>query len=281
MDVVRPVDPKKRRVETLGLALVAFVLVFILWQTSSAGSLLYPFRLLVTFVHESGHGLAAIVTGGHFENFVVNDNGSGIARTSGGNPLFILPMGYLGAALFGGIILYAANRVKSAQSVAAIAGMYFLICGILFTGEWAVLIGAGTAAVAWMLAGKIAHPGWLRLIALIALVITLIIVRSNLALFIGLSAGIVLLALASFRASPAVRFGLDALAFAVGLNACDDLLYLWSNQSAGVGTTPNDALAMAQYTNTPTWLWIVLWIGLALAIMGAAIYYGLLRERQQ
>src|SRR5258708_22002342 len=133
MEAVRPMVGKRHRVETLGLALGAFVLVFILWQTSNAGSLLYPFRLLVTFVHESGHGLAAIMTGGHFEKFQVFDSGAGVARTSGGNPLFILPMGYLGAALFGALILYAANHVRAAQNVAFLVGGYFLLCAILFT----------------------------------------------------------------------------------------------------------------------------------------------------
>jgi len=280
MDAARPIDENRHRVETLALALGAFALVFILWQSSGAGSVLYPFRLLVTFVHESGHGLAAILTGGHFQNFQVFDNGSGVARTSGGNSLFILPMGYLGAALFGAIILFAANRVRAVQNVALVAGVYFLVCAILFTGEWAVLIGAGVAILAWLLAPRTPNPRLLRLIAVIALGVTLFIVRSDLALLIGLGAGTILLALASFGTPSAIRFCLDALAFATGLNACDDLLYLWSNQAARVGTTPNDALAMAQYTNTPTWLWIVLWSGLAVAIMAAAVYYGLLREHQ-
>src|ERR1041385_2016239 len=93
------------RAESLIFAFLAFALVVLLWQGSSNNGVMYPFRLLVTFVHESGHGLAALVTGGRFDSFVVYENGSGEALTAGGNPLLILPMGYLGAALFGAALL--------------------------------------------------------------------------------------------------------------------------------------------------------------------------------
>lgn len=41
--------------------------------------ILYPFSLIYTFVHEMGHGIAAIMVGGHFEKFIMNLDGSGLA----------------------------------------------------------------------------------------------------------------------------------------------------------------------------------------------------------
>src|SRR5260221_5142196 len=105
--------PEKKlnsRVESLLLAFLAFSLVFVLWQGSFNSGLLFPFRLLVTFVHETGHGLAALISGGRFLGFVVYENGSGLATTAGGNSLLVLPMGYLGASPIGAALLHTANR---------------------------------------------------------------------------------------------------------------------------------------------------------------------------
>lgn len=268
------------RLESLLLAFLAFLLVFFLWQATFNNSLLYPFRLLVTFVHESGHGLTALLTGGRFEGFVVYENGSGVASTAGGNPLLILPMGYLGAALFGAGLLYAANRVQHVRAVAAIIGIFFIVCAVFYTGAgWQAFAGAAVAVISWLLATR----GWaqtlLRILSVAALVVMVIIVRSNVALIIGLIAGALLLVLAVFGSRRITLFALNALAFMIGFNALDDLQYLLSHQSAGIGSVPNDALALANYTHTPELVWILIWIGLTLLLMGAAIYWGLIKRK--
>src|SRR5258708_38659449 len=104
--------PEKKlnsRVESLLLAFLAFSLVFVLWQGSFNSGLLFPFRLLVTFVHETGHGLAALISGGRFLGFVVYENRSGLATTAGGHSLIVLPMGCLGRGLVGSGPLYTAR----------------------------------------------------------------------------------------------------------------------------------------------------------------------------
>src|SRR5947199_6032174 len=78
------------RRQALLLAFGAFVVVFFLWQVSGSSPILFPFRLLVTFVHESGHGLAAILTSGTFYSFEIYGNGAGVAFTGGGNPLVVI-----------------------------------------------------------------------------------------------------------------------------------------------------------------------------------------------
>ncbi|MBZ0275343.1 MAG: M50 family metallopeptidase [Anaerolineae bacterium] len=55
----------------LALGLVAVVIVFILWNVREVSFLLYPFRLFVTYVHEAGHGSAAILTGGELRSFEI------------------------------------------------------------------------------------------------------------------------------------------------------------------------------------------------------------------
>jgi len=45
--------------------------------------ILYPFKLLVTMLHEFGHAMGAIVTGGDVESIKINADGSGWCKTAG------------------------------------------------------------------------------------------------------------------------------------------------------------------------------------------------------
>lgn len=272
------------RGQILALAVGAFLVVYVLWQVSAQTNLLYPIRLFVTFVHESGHGLTAILTGGRFDHFQVFDNGAGLAFTAGGS-LFLVPqMGYLGAALFGAVLLYATNRVQRVNVVAGIVGLYFAVSAILFTGSGkvAVFVGAVVAVGLWMLADRVKPwSGTLRALSGLAVVLTLILARSELALMVGIVGGALLIALGVFATRPVTIFVLNMLAFLTGFNAINDVWSLMSSRVASVGSTPNDALAMANYTYTPVEFWIVLWTGLAIIMMGTSIYLAFIRPMRR
>lgn len=280
------------RRQILFSALGAFALVFVLWQLAphneTVSSLLYPFRLIVTFVHEAGHGIAALLTGGRFIEFRVFPNGAGLATTAGGNRLIITQMGYLGAAFFGAILLFAANRVRSARLVAVLAGLFFIGCALLFTGgEGSLLIGGvGLTIALWSAGGTLRQSeNQLQLVlrgaAIGALVLTFVMVRNNVALLTGIISGTALFALAALGSRPVVLFALNALALIVGFNALSDILALWNNQSIKLGNVPNDALAMAQMTNLPVNFWLIVWLAIALSVMGAAIWFGIIRPTRR
>ncbi len=114
------------RRQTMLITILALLFALLLWNmgdvenllnlgnspTSEAiGVLMWPVRLFVTFVHEAGHSLAALISGGQVHSFAVSPNGSGVATTAGGNRALILPAGYLGAALFGSLLFYLTNRI--------------------------------------------------------------------------------------------------------------------------------------------------------------------------
>ena len=139
----------------LVLAILAAVVVFILWNLPQLGFLLYPFRLFVTYIHESGHGTAALLTGGRFGGFEIFANGAGQASTTGGSRLLILPAGYLGAALFGAILFYLNNRFHRSRFLAIVLGIGLIIYSILF-GHIALLslivgslFGVALIALGW------------------------------------------------------------------------------------------------------------------------------------
>ncbi len=137
------------------LAILAVVVVLILWNIPQLDFLLYPFRLFVTYVHESGHGTAALISGGRFLGFEIFSNGSGQAITAGGSRWLILPAGYLGAALFGSILFYLNNRFHRSKLLAIIIGVGLIIYSLLF-GRIALLslivgsaFGIGLIALGW------------------------------------------------------------------------------------------------------------------------------------
>jgi len=72
--------------------------------------LLYPVTLLVTFLHEFGHAMGAILTGGSVEGLQINADGSGYTTTRGGSPGIVLMGGYLGSAVLGNILFRIGAR---------------------------------------------------------------------------------------------------------------------------------------------------------------------------
>src|SRR5512136_1460932 len=110
------------RRRSLLLAVVAFLVVFVIWQIPDLNGLLYPFRLFVTTVHELGHGVAAIASGGYFVQYEVHPNGAGIALTGGGMRWLVVSAGYLGTAVFGAVLLYLTNRTRRAGALAVALG---------------------------------------------------------------------------------------------------------------------------------------------------------------
>lgn len=79
---------------------------------------LYPVTLLVTFLHELGHALAALLSGGQVEGLHVSADGSGYTSTRGGSPGFILIGGYLGSAVLGNLLFYLGARHKALTDIA-------------------------------------------------------------------------------------------------------------------------------------------------------------------
>jgi hypothetical protein len=142
-------ENRAHRRRALVIALVAGVIVFILWNTPQLDAVLYPFHLFVTYVHEAGHGTMALLTNGQFLGFEIFANGAGQALTAGGSRLLILPAGYLGAALFGAVLFYLTNTVRHSRSLAIALGVVLAIFSLIF-GRFsltAFVVGVAFAAV--------------------------------------------------------------------------------------------------------------------------------------
>ncbi len=98
-------------------------------------NILYPFALLSTWVHEMGHGLAAIVAGGSFHRLVIYQNLGGTAYSSGVGSLgraFVAAGGLLGPAIAGGAIIVLGSRESTAQWVLAGLAVVLALSLVLF-----------------------------------------------------------------------------------------------------------------------------------------------------
>ena len=152
------VDWQLFRRRALAMSILAMALVFVVWNIPQLNFVLYPFRLFVTFVHEAGHGLSAIFTGGEFIRFEVAANGSGLATTRGGSRAVILPAGYLGSSLFGAFLFYLTNRVPYPRLIALALGSGLVWLSLFYgqTSEIALTVGVAFG-IALALMGLVAR----------------------------------------------------------------------------------------------------------------------------
>ncbi len=109
-------DQSWRHREVL-IVLALAIVSLLLWRAPFVGLLFYPFRLFGVFVHEISHGLAAMITGGEFHRFAVHPNLSGVALAEGGIRWIIVSAGYVGSAIFGGLLVILAARGSPARRV--------------------------------------------------------------------------------------------------------------------------------------------------------------------
>jgi hypothetical protein len=77
-------EDKPPRWTSRGSLIAAAIVILLLKQfLPFSGVLFYPFTLLSTWVHEMGHGIAALLVGGNFDHLDINWNASGLADIRG------------------------------------------------------------------------------------------------------------------------------------------------------------------------------------------------------
>src|SRR5438067_10595168 len=131
--------------------LLAAVLSIALWFIPFAEILSYPFRIFVTFIHEGGHAVAALLTGNSVQSLSVALNASGETYTTQGGRLsqmLVASAGYLGAMSFGALLLVMIRRaVRPRLVLLASAGVILgltIIFGLInpiFAGAWHSMTG--------------------------------------------------------------------------------------------------------------------------------------------
>ena len=106
-----------RKKDTLNLRrLGVFVLIGVRAVCFWHSPVLAPLKIFVVFLHETGHALATVFTGGGVVSMVITPWESGYVEYVGGLPVVIASAGYVGSALFGGVLLLLAGRPRLATT---------------------------------------------------------------------------------------------------------------------------------------------------------------------
>jgi hypothetical protein len=212
--------------------LIAAAISLALWFIPYAEILTYPFRIFVTFIHEGGHAIAALLTGNSVASLSVAMNASGETYTTQGgffSQMLVSSAGYLGATAYGALLLVLIRRTVAARIV--LLGSAGLIL--------ALTIGYGLWSPFTLIAGVL------------------------------LTGGLVLVAR---YASPRVAtFFVSFLAVQCILNAVLDLKTVFFLSTPFAPSVSTDAANMANATGIPSIFWAVAWIGLAFVILSFAM----------
>ncbi len=173
--------------------------------------LLYPVTMLVTFLHEFGHAMGAILTGGSVEGLQVSSDGSGYTTTRGGSPGIVLMGGYLGSAILGNILFrIGARHHHLAQGTLLAMAIFMCLAGVVWFESFE------STAILWLFA---------LTLAFIALKTTL---DQDVLMFLGLAA--VLYIIQDFNVGPSSDLAMYEQV--VGLFPAQVWMYIWLGLAA-------------------------------------------------
>lgn len=209
------------------------------------GWVTYPIRLFVTFIHEGCHALAAVITGGHVDSLVIRPDGSGVTWSAGGFGLLISSAGYLGATLFGALLVAALRRGVPAKYLLTLTGGLIGLLTLCFVrppsvaelGNFGLSVGVGIALTVALIFGGLRLP------------------------------------------ERSAAFAVSFLGVQCILNALFDLNVLLSRSVSGV--TQSDAGNMFRMTLIPAPVWAVLWLVVAAVMLWRVVLVPAFRDARQ
>jgi hypothetical protein len=255
---------------------VAILLTVFLSFLPFAQIITYPFLIFSTFIHETSHAFAAVLTGGEVESLIVTPNGSGMTYTRGGLRFVTSSAGYLGTTLFGALLLLLSRNQKNVRRVLLGSALFVLLVTALFVGHTNNVLVIAMIASIVILAGISMRPDHgaqtnkkpLMAVALGILMLLagyLILTRSLFSWAAGLLIATALFGVVRLASIRFAHFFLIFLAVQCSLNALEAIktVYFLSLGS----TCGNDAATMASLTGIPAWIWAILWAFLSIVIL--------------
>ena len=164
--------------------MVAFwlIVVFSVLLTNVPGVsfFLTPINQFVTMVHEMGHAIATILTGGHVNSMTIVSDGQGhggLTNSIGGWRFFIVQAGYVGTTLFGCLLIYLGQYPRLSKFILSALGVVMIGSSLLFVTPglldpmrflqalFSLLWGVGMGGACVYLGRKL-KPAWANLAVL-------------------------------------------------------------------------------------------------------------------
>jgi hypothetical protein len=209
--------------KTIAILAGTFAVVLLLWNTP----VVYPIKIFVVCLHELGHALAALLTGGQVVSIQIFPSEGGVTVTRGGIRFIVLSAGYTGSVLAGGLLLYLSSFRKLGRALmTALAVLMFLATLAFFRNLFAIIYGLLVAVAMTVSASKLSdsiNQFILRFVAVASSLYAVLDIRSDL-------------------------FGPGGAG------------------PSGYGMV-NDAVALARLTHIPAIVWAVVWIVISFAAL--------------
>lgn len=241
-NVARDAEPQ------LKLLIVATLLSVGLWIASLflpvLAYLTYPLRIFATFIHEGGHALATVLTGNSVQSLTVSPDGSGEVYSLGGgllSGLLISSAGYLGTTAFG-VGLLAWMRYGRSSRVALLVSAGFVIVMTAVFGFLAPVFNLFATSTVGGLAFTI---------------------------FSGAILAVGLASIAKFASAKWANFAVAFLAVQCLLNAVFDLMNVFLIST--LTGQHSDAANMSAATGIPGAFWVLLWMGISIAMISIGL----------
>ncbi len=157
-----------------------FLATWLLWDTP----IVYPIKIFVVMVHELGHAITALGTGGQVVGIQIYPEAGGVTFTRGGWPFVILSAGYLGSLLAGSVLLYLASRQRGGRGLMIALAVLIAASTLLFVRNvFGVIYGLLAAAALWFSAYRLptrVNLYLVRFIAVACCLYALLDIRSDL-----------------------------------------------------------------------------------------------------
>ncbi|MBR4985768.1 MAG: M50 family metallopeptidase [Proteobacteria bacterium] len=238
-DVPVKAERKHRIVACLAISALAIGLYFVPFGWYA----LYPFMLVYTFIHEMGHGIAAILTGGDFLKFEMWIDGSGMATSlpaEGAGRLshaFVAFGGLIAPAIMAAICLALGRSGKASR-----IGLY------VFTG-----------------------------ICALSLILVVRPILFGFGFWFVLACGLASFALAKFPKSnrvPQYSMLFLAITLLTAVFSRGDYLFTPTAQTA-IGVSPSDVGQIAENLFLPYWFWggLIALLSVAILVIGVRSFF--------
>jgi hypothetical protein len=202
---------------------VALLASLLLWNLPFGGVVLYPFKLLATWMHELSHGIVMLATGAGFDRMAVYQDTSGYAYSHGTPGAFgmalVASAGYMGTSLIGAALLVVGRTERGARTALAVLGGALLLSVALW-------------------------------------------VRNDFGMGVILATGVAFAAAAAFAGESVAAFLLNFVAAQACINAVLDIRVLFRANLVvdGEVMAQSDAHNMADATFGAYWLWAGVWL---------------------
>jgi hypothetical protein len=124
--------------------LVFWGLVAAVWALSQIPYAGLPLSFLSTWAHELGHGMGAVITGGHFDHMIITRKFAGLAQTAvfgSFEHIVVVIGGLLGPAIAGALMLIASRGLNQNRTALYVLAALLFATAIFWAGDGFTRIG--------------------------------------------------------------------------------------------------------------------------------------------